>query len=114
MGANAATKLAGSFDLIQINDGSFPNYTPGATVLQKTIAEAGASPSLQNTLIIDNEADIKRQVFPTGNQGLLAFAQDTNLLLFAPAGNFTANTQELLLLDSNIFSAPDQIKVIDA
>ena len=114
VGANAATKLAGSFDLIQINDGSFPNYTPGATVLQKTIAEAGASPSLQNTLIIDNEADIKRQVFPTGNQGLLAFAQDTNLLLFAPAGNFTANTQELLLLDSNIFSAPDQIKVIDA
>ncbi len=114
VGANAATKQAGSFDLIQINDGAFPNYTAGATVQQKTIIEAGASPSMANILIVGLDAEIKSQVFPTGNQGLLAFATDTSKLVYAPAGNFTANTQELLQLDSNIFSAPDQIKVIDA
>ncbi|WP_028951521.1 cadherin repeat domain-containing protein [Synechococcus sp. CC9616] len=112
IGANNATKANGSFDVIQVNDGSFPNYEAGAAIQQKTVTEAGAASSLKNTVIVDTEARIKAQIFPNELTGLLAFATDTRTLHFAPTGNFPANTQDLLQLDTDVFSASDQIAVV--
>ena len=84
----------------------------GATIQQKTVQEAGSEESLLNTIIVDKEANIKKQIFPNATKGLLAFATDTATLHFAPAGNFPANTQDLLTVDSKDFSAPDQILVV--
>ncbi|AII42830.1 hypothetical protein KR100_05545 [Synechococcus sp. KORDI-100] len=112
IGANNVTKANGTFDVIQVNDGSFPNYEAGALIKQKTVTEAGAMTSLENTVIVDTEANIKAQIFPNETEGLLAFATDTRTLQFAPTGNFPANTQDLLQIDTNVFSASDRIQVI--
>ncbi len=112
VGFNNTSKADGSFDLIQIDQTTFPNYIAGATIQQKTVQEAGSEESLLNTIIVDKEANIKKQIFPNATKGLLAFATDTATLHFAPAGNFPANTQDLLTVDSKDFSAPDQILVV--
>ena len=112
VGFNDISKADGSFDLIQIDQTTFPNYIAGATIQQKTVQQAGSEASLLNTIIVDKEANIKKQIFPNATKGLLAFATDTATLHFAPAGNFPANTQDLLTVDSKDFSAPDQILVV--
>ena len=114
-GATAVNKANGSFDLIQINDGSFPNYTAGAKLQTKTLAQAVTSPSLANTVIeVANRADIANQVLPNAPKGMLAYATATGTLHYAPTGNFFAITEDLLDLSGAIagFSIPDQIQVV--